>query len=410
MKLSQNRKLSSKKIGSICKILFFVLSLTTFAVAQKPAPTPTPSPQTPNNRQRIAPPQSSSVPKPPDSTQKVEEDDQVISVNSRLVVVPVSVIDSNGQPVMSLKKENFRLEEEGRAQEIADISSAEQVPLEIVLLIDVSSSVNPLFEFEKDAAARFLQDVMKSNDRATVFLVGDQPVLVQPRDTSEKTANTIRTINPTKNYTAFFDTVSSAIEYLKKNSPEKSRRVILSLSDGEDTYSKNTLTAYEGAYKELDKKINSLTQSQRVEILNRYRLAAQDRNYSKILRELQNADVVFYSVNPAGASLKINQISLRGQQGLQRFADETGGTAFLPKILPNDPAKPLESNGNTKQNAETLENIFRQIAAELRAQYLLQFYSESTFQPGKYVRLKVNLNQQSSFRVRSRQGYFAASQ
>src|SRR4051794_17465255 len=86
-------------------------------------------------------------------------DDDVIKVQSRLVVVPVSVLDSNGQPVTGLTKENFQIAEEGRQQVIDQLGNAEKVPLEIALLIDVSGSVNPLFDFEIQTAAQFLKDV-----------------------------------------------------------------------------------------------------------------------------------------------------------------------------------------------------------------------------------------------------------
>jgi Ca-activated chloride channel family protein len=99
----------------------------------------------------------------------VEDDGDVIKVNSRLVVIPVSVTDANGQPVFGLKAQDFRVAEENKAQQIEQVSEAEKVPLEIALLIDVSSSVNKIFELEKSAAAQFLQGVMRPEDRATIF-------------------------------------------------------------------------------------------------------------------------------------------------------------------------------------------------------------------------------------------------
>ncbi len=400
MKIINFKSASRTEFKQFCCIAFTALCFCSLINAQQPTPTPSPA-----NRERVAAPQE---------TQKTQakgtEDDEVIKVNSKLVVVPVSVIDSDGQPVTNLTIKDFKLEEENRPQEIAQISNAEQVPLEIALLIDISSSVNPLFEYEKDAAARFLQEVMKPEDRATVFLIGEKPILLQQRDTAEKTAATVRAISPTKNQTTFFDTVLASIDYLRKNSPERARRVILTLSDGEDTYSKNTLTAYEGAYREIDKKINAITQTQRLEIMDRYRLQAQEKNYSGVLRNLQNADTVFYSINPAGASLKLNKISFRGQDGLQKFADETGGTAFLPQVSFPVPGNSPQNPDYAKQNAESLDKIFKQITAELRAQYLLQFYSEGNFQTGKYVKLKAEIPGKSNLRVKARQGYFATTQ
>lgn len=345
------------------------------------------------------------TPTPPDTG---EDTGEILKVDSRLVIVPVSAIDANGAPVMNLTKTDFRLAEEGKTQEIAEISSAEDVPLEIALLIDVSSSVNSLFEYEKDAAARFLQGVMKPQDRAAVFLVGDQPKMIQPRDTAEKTAATIRAIVPDKKFTAFYDTVFAALDYLKKNAPERSRRVILTLTDGEDTYSRNTLKVYQRADREIGAKINSLTTKQLAEIRNRYRIEAQEKNYGEILRGLQNADTVFYSINPSGTSIRFNRITSRGQAGLDKFANETGGTAFLPEILPqNLKNEPLKNGENERKNKESLDRIFRQIAAELRAQYLLQYYSQAEFAPGKYVGLRVDSPTKTNIRIKSRQGYFS---
>ena len=381
-----------RKNGAILFLNGILLALCLLNPANAQQPTPSPSPK-----------------ESPKTKEQVIEDDEVIKVDSRLVVVPVSVVDASGQPVMNLTAKDFRLEEEGRAQEIAEISTAEQVPLEIALLIDVSSSTNQLFEYEKSAAARFLKDVMKSQDRATVFLVGEKPVLIQPRDLAEKTASALQKINPAKaqTQTAFFDTVLAAVDYLKKNAPRNSRRVLLSLSDGADNWSSLTREAEMKAWRDVD--VNILTQEKRNQIAQQSD-AAQRRAQDKVLRDLQNADLIFYSINPAGSSVKLNKIILRGQNGLQKFADETGGTAFLPQILSDNPKTPLQSSENARKNEQELERIFRQIASELRSQYLLQFYSEGKFPNGKYVRLKASLPQQSNLRVKARQGYFATAQ
>ncbi|MEP7076861.1 MAG: hypothetical protein ABI878_13725, partial [Acidobacteriota bacterium] len=125
-----------------------------------------------------------------------------------------------------------------------------------------------------------------------------------------------------------------------------------------------------------------------------------------ILQGLQNADTVFYSINPAGSSFQLNKMSVYGQENMQQFADQTGGTAFLPKFQPIDTKDDLMNISNTKKNTNTLELIFRQLANELRAQYLVQYYSESEFPMNKYVKLDVGLNNRAPLRVRARQGYF----
>src|SRR4051794_21966666 len=76
----------------------------------------------------------------PTPTPKV--DDDIIKVESRLVVVPVSVTDANGQPVLGLKAEDFRISEENKPQKIENLGSADVVPLEIALLFDISASTD----------------------------------------------------------------------------------------------------------------------------------------------------------------------------------------------------------------------------------------------------------------------------
>lgn len=337
----------------------------------------------------------------PSPTPKV--DDEIIKVSSRLVVVPVSVLDANGQPVTGLTAADFAVLEDGRRQEIEQLSDAENTPLEIALLIDVSGSVNPLFDFEIKAAAQFLESVMKADDRATVFLIGDKPISALTRETAAQAAATVRNIKPSGKFTAFYDTLSAAARYLQKNAPVKSRKVIVALTDGEDNWSDMTRQAEMATYRDID--IGSLTQAKRNEMAARTDAAHQSAQ-AKILRELQDADTVFYAINPAGDSYRLNKISQRAQTGMQKFADSTGGTSFLPRFLTTKAKDPLENTGNARKNEETLAQIFRQLAGELRAQYLIQYYSESDLAIGSYVKLAVTLPTKPSARLRARQGYY----
>ncbi len=336
-------------------------------------------------------------------TPLISEEDQVIKVDSRLVVVPVSVVNANGEPVLGLKAQDFLIAEENRRQTVDNVGDAEKVPLEIALLIDVSGSVNPLFEFEKRAAAQFLKSVMRPDDRATIFLIGDKPVLAHPRDTAAQAAERIRSVTLSGKFTAFYDTVAAASKYLQQSAPVKSRRVILALTDGEDNWSSLTRDAETATYRNVE--VNKLTLETRNQLAAKTDSAHKNAQKS-ILRGLQDADTVFYVINPAGASYKLNKISTRAQNGLQSFADETGGTAFLPQFNPVDTKDQLQNSTNSRRNGETLEKIFRQIANELRAQYLVQYYSESDFPQNKFVKLNVALQNPANFRVRARQGYY----
>lgn len=370
-------------LNKTLKNLFFAFPVAAFLFLNVAAQTPTPTP-------------------PPKS-----DEDEVLRVTSTLVTVPVSVTDSAGQPVQGLAKTDFRIEEEGKPQQIEEIGSAEQVPLEIALLIDVSSSTNKIFELEKSAAAEFLRNVMRADDRATIFLITDKPVLAQKRDTAENVAIKVRSITGTKSSTAFYDTVTAAAKYLSEAAPPRSRRVILALTDGEDNYSESVQKAAKDFDRE-DVDLNKLTMKE-VEQRRQRREALTAKKHAPaqaaVLKALQNADTVFYSLNPSGPSVRLNVASQRAQNGMQMFADETGGTAFLPQF-----ASEKNTSSFEQQNVQILERIFRQISAELRAQYLLQYYSETDYPAGKYVKLRVGLNNRPALRVRARQGYFAKNQ
>jgi VWFA-related protein len=342
----------------------------------------------------------------PQATPPPVEDDTPITIKSRLVVVPVSVLDAAGQPVTGLKAQDFRVLEENVLQEIAEVSDAEKVPLEIVLLFDISATTNPMFEFEQETAARFLQEVMRAEDRATIFTIGDRPMLIQARDTADKSAVAIKSIQPTKQYTAFYDAVYAASDYLRKNARQGTRRVIVAITDGEDTNSVRISKAIQDGYRKLGKKIDTMTSKEVYALTVKNRDAAAVSEQNRVLQALQNADAVFYSINPAGGSYQLNAMSRFGQSNLQKFADETGGTAFLPKFLPVNSKVAMQNSQNTRLNREALSKIFKGLTNELQAQYLVQYYSESEFPLNRYVRLNVNLQNPQNYRLRARKGYF----
>ncbi|QQS39686.1 MAG: VWA domain-containing protein [Acidobacteriota bacterium] len=367
----------------IIPALITVLAAASFAFSQDPVGTPPPL---------------------------VVNDDKVLEIESRLVVVPVSVVDSNGDPVQGLKAEDFSISERNRSQQITEVSAAEKVPLEIAILFDVSASTDAMFRFEQETAAKFLRDVLRPIDRATIFTIGERPVLVQERNDAQVSFRTISELYPTKQNTAFFDTVSAAALYLRLNAPAKSRKVILVISDGEDNSSEGVRMGSRRIMAELDRQLNSLTtekiSSIRTEGRNKVRIAEQ----AKTVQRLQDADTVFYSINPAGSSYRLNKISVQGQDNMDRFANDTGGVAFLPKFLPIDLKSEYQSKANLETNKKTLEVIFTQLANELQAQYLVQYYSDGEYDPNEYIELDVNVRTPGESRIRARRGYFVKGQ
>jgi Ca-activated chloride channel family protein len=351
---------------------------------QQSAP-PTPKPQ------QTATPKPTPSPAPPAD---VIDDDEIVRVTSNLVVVPASVTTGQGEPVQGLKATDFRLEEEGHAQEIAQIGDAEQVPLDIAILFDVSSSVTAknFFTFQQQSAARFLQDVLKPTDRAAIITVADKPTLVQPLVAASDAAAKVQTIPAADKSvpTAFYDSVTYAAKYLTDNAPGRHRRVILVISDGDDNFSnavrQQTVAEYDAQKKaeaESGNRLQAVRAAAHRDLESRHR-----RAITAVQRDVQRADIVFYSINPGGPSIRLNEIATRAQNGMQQIAEATGGTAYVP------------------ENADALTTVFRQIANELRAQYLLQYYSNSNAPNGKYLNIKVASPTHPDLRIRARQGYY----
>src|SRR6266496_2164810 len=284
-------------------------------------------------------PKPTPTPKPP--TNEVLD---VVRVSSNLVMVPVSVTDSKGQAIQGLQVKDF----------------------------------------QQEAAAAFLKQVMKPVDKAAIFTITDRSTMIQPLASAETAAAKVLTI-PAANSpvpTAFYDTVLAAAKYLMDNSPGHHRHVIVVLSDGDDNYSEQIkdLTLAEVRASQSG---NLSPAAARVGLLDRHRRAVLD-----VQQAAQKADATFYSVNPGGLSVRLVEISMRAENGMQSIADATGGTAFVP------------------DSDKDLEAVFRQVAAELRGQYLLQYYANAEALPGQVRRIRVSVPEHPELRVRARQGYY----
>ena len=306
---------------------------------QKPAPQPTTKP-TP-----VAP-----LPK---TTEPADEPGEVLRIESKLVAVPVSVTDPTGEPIRGLKPEDFQLQEEGRLQQLVALGDPGQTPVELSLVFDVSGSVYERFKFQQEAAARFLRQVMKPKDAVSIFAIGLYSKMAIGRTNSLDAAIAkLMSITPTKEGTAFFDTVGDAAKYIGKTAEPGTRHVIVVISDGEDN--------------------------------NSDRFVLRD-----VSQALQRSDCLFYSINPSGPSIWLNKVSMKGHQSMTSLAQQTGGAVFLPEKF------------------EDLEEVFRQIATELQAQYLLGYYSTDDKTDGGFRKIAVNVPKRPDLRVRARQGYYA---
>jgi Ca-activated chloride channel homolog len=280
------------------------------------------------------------------------EQSSIIRVSSNLVTVPVSVTDSEGRAIGNLGIRDFLIEEDNRPETVSRIAEAGQSPLRLALLLDLSGSVNSRFDFEQQAAIRFLKGIWRPGDTVSVVAFTDHPrICLQASGSLSDALQVLSALKPTENPTAFFDAVVLSARALRQSAGPETRQAVIALSDGEDNRSNHV--------------------------------------FSEALSEIQRADSIFYSINPGGSSIRLNEISLKAQSDLESLAKETGGDAFV------------------SSNPGDLENIFYRVAADLRAQYLLSYYSANSLIDGKYRRIWVSIPNRADLRFRTRRGYYA---
>jgi len=275
-----------------------------------------------------------------------------IRVGSYLVTVPVSVTDASGQTIRGMNIDKFKITEDGNPQTISRIAEADEIPLRLALLFDLSGSVRSRFEFEKQAATRFLRKVWNDGDAVCIVAFSEQPQIQLQRSVFVSEAlQELAMLQPTENSTAFFDSVVLSSRLVHLSATPETRQALVVLSDGADNRSEHDLI--------------------------------------DTLKEVQYSDAIFYAINPSAASVRLNEVSFKGQENLSSLASATGGTAFV------------------SGSPDDLDAIFGRIASELRTQYLLGYYSSNPLLDGRFRQIKVTIPSRQDLHVRVRQGYYA---
>lgn len=271
----------------------------------------------------------------------------VIRVNSNLVTVPASIIDGQGKPVTDLSQKDFELRIDGQVKPISEVERSETA-VRIALLFDNSGSVTAEREVEIQAAVRFFRDVIRPIDQAAIYSVSTVSTLEQPLTNNIRTMiQTIEHFGRPEGATALFDGLAQAATYLRSH---QGRKVILIVSDGVDTVSY------------LD--------------------------FEATLKDVLVADCQIYVVQ-TGYTDNPNIRDLTAERRMQMFAEQTGGTVYIPSST-ND-----------------LDRAFAQIAADLAQQYVLTYYASNDPHDGRFHTISLRVTTRSNLRVRARRGYYA---
>lgn len=342
-------------------VLFAAFAVSTPAQSgrTKPSPTPTPVP-------RIAGPSvlTASTPTPqrptPTPTPTPKGDDDVIKVDSVLVPIPVSVTEADGRPVRTLKLTDFELKIDGRPADIAEMTRSE-TPIRLAMLFDNSSSVLIARDFEKNAAVRFFRRVIRpERDKAALFSVADYTRLEQAFTTDVSLlTRAIELFPEPKGATALLDGIVEVADYLRSTT---GRRVLVIVSDGEDTYS-DLKTTLEGVVRSL--------------------LVSDVQVYVVKTKDFEN----FKRTGVRGGNANIR--ALTAERRMIEITQQTGGSVYSPI------------------DEDEMSAAFTQIAAELSQQYVLSYYPEDD--PGKagdFRSISLSVKGKKDLTVRTRKGYY----
>ena len=350
------RKQFGRDIQALLMFLIFAFLLLPFSFAQSGRPTPpAPKPQPPSQsqgRRPVTPPAEETRPRR--ATDEPQED-KPIKLKADLVTVITSVTDSAGNQVNDLTEKDFELYEDNSLQDIAGFYREGQLPLRLIFLFDTSSSIRHRFDFEQRAAAQFFRNVMRRGDQAALMSVATESrIELQFTSEVDRLVNGLAQLKP-QGATALYDGMISAARYLR---PAEGRHIMVVLSDGSDTVSSSTL--------------------------------------AQALNEAQKSDAVIYGVHSTGVAPSVNVQDLAGEFVLKAMAEDTGGRAFFPPIYEDQ-----------RKETRDLDEIYKRLAAEVRAQFVLTYYSKIDPRPGTFRAIRVEVKR-PGLQVRARRGYYTA--
>jgi Ca-activated chloride channel family protein len=280
---------------------------------------------------------------------------------SRVVRVPVTVLDKKGVPVTGLSKNDFLVFEDKRPVQfdfLGEIRELEKLPIYIGVLMDTSGSTAGKLGFEKEAAKNFLYTVTRTRRDHAAFVTFDDEVKLRQDftrnlDLLERAIDGVKTPG---SQTSLFDAVWQFCDE-KMRGVASPRRALVVITDGDDTYSRARL--------------------------------------GDAISIAQKTDTIIFAISTKGGftgsavpGVEAGTVKDSGDKDLSRMADETGGRSFY--------------TGDMLQ----LERAFKKIGEELRSQYLLTYRPDPPFDGG-YRRIEVKVNTGEKYKVNAKHGYTA---
>lgn len=269
--------------------------------------------------------------------------------DTRLVDLHATVVDKEGHLVLDLPESAFKLYEDGVQQVIANFRR-EDVPVSLGLIIDNSASMR---DKRAKVASAALALVAASNPEDEVFIMNFNEEASLEKDYTnniKELEDALKTIN-SRGGTAMRDALRMGIEHLRHGG-KKEKKILLVVSDGEDNSSVETL--------------------------------------DHVIQSAEQNGVIIYGIGLLSDDEP--REAERAKKALDAITFATGGQVWYPQEL-----------------AE-VEGIAREVAHEIRNQYILGYTPSNEAQDGKFRKIRVAVNAVEPVTVRTRAGYYAGAE
>ena len=284
----------------------------------------------------------------------------VIRSQVNLVNLFVTVRDKNKRIVTDLKKEDFKLQEDGQDQQIAFFSKEVTLPITLALLLDTSGSEQFMLGSIQDMGGRFLDRVLKKGDEA----------LVMSFDTD---------VDLLSDFTDDRGQLDRAIRKTRINAPMSGGMI----NPGPVPTSHITGTAfYDAVYLACNEKLNTEAGRKAIVVVTDAQDEGSKVRIEEAVEAAQRTDTVIHILLVADPRYGANSGAAK------KMTDETGGRMIVAN------------------NEKHLAEAFDQISEELRSQYTLGYYPTNTAHDGKFRKIKVEMGNHD-YRVLARKGYYA---
>ena len=316
------------------------------------------------------------TPSPPATDEQEIDDEDVISVSTAEVLLPVTVRDASGQLVTTLTRHDFHVFEDGREQPLSDLA-LRQVPVDVVLMVDASSSVaNNLDDFRR--AVEGFADKLAPDDRISLIKFDDRVELLQDWTQSRlQLRRSLRRIVPGM-FTRFNDALLLAAR--EQLASTHRRRAIIVLTDGIDSGR---------GYSTLEAALRGLLEAQAtVYVVSNTEIErASKRSELDALLGAPSSAVRFNQlrIDDLRQGLRVLDMS---EENLAQLSAATGGRLYRPLSF------------------HDLDATYAEVADELRHQYALYYTPLNRARDGRFRRTRVATTN-PTLKVSARIGYYA---